>query len=313
MAKKQTEATEMTTPETTALTTAPESDIMALSNGGDLKQIIEENFGGSALTLGDLDKIKIPSAGNIHWSIPSVIEGEDDTTKELQGVIIAWADKKSWWAQAYGDSGGGTQPDCKSNDMVHGLGNPTSHFNEKEQALMDAGKIGMPVKSAGGYLCATCPHNQFGSAEKGSGKACQDKRFIVFLMKDSIIPVLIRVPATSIMPLKQYFKRLAGAKRSYLSVLTGLSLTKIKGTQEYSQIVPKALRMLSDAEVAQVRDLRVPFQSALDAADSVDQGFTDKNVAGESLSDMPGMSDADLSAMTGQPVTDADGSAQKPF
>jgi hypothetical protein len=272
---------------TTAMAVTGGSDILALSNEGDLQQVVAENFGATGLTLADLDKIKIPSAGATKWEIPSVLEDEDDTRKELVGVIIGWADKKSWWVKSFAESGGKEPPDCKSNDMVHGVGNPLASFNEKEMMLMQDGKVGKPVRATAGYLCVTCPHNQFGSAQNGGGKSCQDKRFLVMLLQDSVIPILIRAPATSILPLKQYFKRLAGAKRSYLSVLTSLSLIKIEGKIPYSQIQVKAVRYLTADETAMVRDLRVPFQAALDAEDAVEQGYTEKDAADETLADMP--------------------------
>lgn len=274
--------------EETAMTVAPSSDILALSPDGNMQEVISENFGNNSLTLADLDKIKIPAAGGRSWTIPTILEDEEDTTKELVGVIIGWADKKSWWQKSYGESGGKEQPDCKSNDMVHGIGDPTAFINPKEQALMDAGKAGMPVRGSGGWLCSTCPHNLFGSAPQGGGKACQDKRFMVVLLKDSVIPILLRVPATSIAPAKVYFKRLAGGRKSCLSVLTSMSLITIKGTQEYSQIVFKAARYLTDDETAAVRKLRAPFQAALDAEDSIEAGYVEKNAAEETLNDMPG-------------------------
>jgi hypothetical protein len=303
-----------------ALTVKGESDILALSSeGGGMQQVVAENFGATGLTLADLDKIKLPSQGATKWEVPTVLEGEDDTRKELTGVIIGWADKKSWWVKSFAESGGKEQPDCKSNDMVHGVGNPMAFYNDKEATLMDTGKIGAPVRAAAGFLCSTCPHNQFGSAANGGGKSCQDKRFLVMLLTDSVIPVLIRAPATSIMPLKQYFKRLAGGRRSYLSVLTSLSLIKVDAKIAYSQIVPKAVRYLTPEEEAQVRELRAPFQQALDADDAVEQGYTEKNVAEETLADMPSQTDEAAPATpataepSGNPDTAPSGSSQAPF
>ncbi len=274
-----------------------QSDVLALSSDGanEFKQIIDENFGGSQLTLADLDKVKIPSGGFTSWSINSIEEEGEVEVKELHGIIIAWADKKSWWVKSYGESGGKEQPDCKSNDMVHGVGSPNKFLNPKEEQLVADAKANAFAREVlipdtdgrRGFLCATCPHNVFGSAAQGNGKSCQDKRFMLFLPKDSVLPVLIRVPATSITPIKAYFKRLAGSKLSYLAVVTGFSLVKIKAAKDYSQIVPFMVRKLTPEEVAQVRELRVPFQEALDADDAIEQGYTEKDVAAETLEDMP--------------------------
>ncbi len=276
-----------TAEDTTAMTVAPDSDILALSSDSNMQQVITENFGTTGLTLADLDKIKIPPQGITSWSIPSILEDDEVTTKELVGVIIGWADKKSWWAKSYGESGGSEQPDCKSNNLTHGIGNPAAFFNPKEEAMLESGQAGQPVRDTGGWLCNSCPHNLFGSAAQGAGKACQDKRFLVVLLQDSVIPILIRVPATSIMPTKQYFKRLAGGRKSYYSVLTAISLIKIQAAQTYSQVQFKALRYLTPEEVAQVQKLREPFQMALDAEDSVEAGYVEKNTSKETLNDMP--------------------------
>ncbi len=268
------------------------SGIMALSAEGasEMKNIITENFGGSSMTLADLDKIKIPSGqGAAVWSLP-VLEGDDEAVKELRGVIIGWADKKSWWHKSFNESGGKEQPDCKSNDMVHGIGQPNMHFNDKELALQAGGKAGTAVKAPGGWLCHTCPHNIFGSAPNGGGKACQDKRFIIFLLEDSVIPVLVRVPATSINNIKQYFKKLTGVRKSYLSVITKLTLLKVKSNIDYYTVVPVADGFLSTEELALVRSLREPFQAALDAEDAVEAGYTEKDVTAETLNDMPAYS-----------------------
>lgn len=290
MTKKKDEAaaTDAAQETSTAIAVQGESDILALSGdgGGDLTQIIEENFGGSALTLADLDKIKLPGSGGKMWEVPSLMD-DDSTREELKGVIIGWADKKSWWVKSFAESGGKEQPDCRSNDMVHGVGNPNAFYNDKEEALMAGGKIGLPVRGSGGFLCSTCPHNQFGSAPNGGGKSCQDKRFLVILLEDSIIPVLLRAPATSITPLKAYFKRLAGARKSYLSVVTALTLIKVDAKIAYSQIVAKAVRSLTPEEEKLVRSLRAPFQAALEAEDAVDAGHVEKTKAEETLNDMP--------------------------
>lgn len=304
MAKK--DANEQTELQTTPVAG---SGIMALSADGanEMANIISENFGGNQLTLADLDKMKIPSGqGAAVWSIP-VLEGDDETTKELRGVIIGWADKKSWWQKSFSESGGKEQPDCKSNDMVHGLGDPNKHFNDKEQQLMDTNKAGHTVRDTEGWLCSTCVHNQFGTAPNGGGKACQDKRFVIFLLQDSVIPVLIRVPATSINNFKQYFKRLTGQRKSYLSVITKLTLSKVDGKIAYYTVNPNADGFLSAEETALVRKLREPFQAALDAEDAIEAGYTEKNVTEETLADMPTHSGTDEDAEAAAIQAEANG------
>lgn len=63
--------------------------------------------------------------------------------------------------------------------------------------------------------CEECPHNQWGSAEKGRGKRCKDGRRLALISRDDIedienAPVaLMNVPPTSIAEWKAYVNKLA--------------------------------------------------------------------------------------------------------
>lgn len=82
--------------------------------------------------------------------------------------------------------------------------------------------------------CGECPHNKFGSAEKGRGKACKNGIHVALIHADSLrkgVPdaevVTLSVPPTSLPLYKGFVKKmeqLAGAKPVY-GFTTNISLT----------------------------------------------------------------------------------------
>jgi hypothetical protein len=262
--------------------------IMALdtANNGMLAEVIKENFGGTGLRLSDLDRIKIPGSAGVTWEVPTIEKPDGESRNELVGVIVAWADKKAWWPVKFGASdSANTPPSCKSEDMIHGNGLPTLAISDKESVLIEAGKAQRtPTSDVGGFLCATCPHNVFGGAPEGDGKWCKDMRFIVMLLNDAVLPVLIRVPPTSLLPLRNYFKRLASQGKRYYTTVTRLTLQKeanARGTK-YSSVVPTAVRFLTADEDGGARAYHDLMQPMLEMHGAVDAGLQDKQPVGSS-------------------------------
>jgi hypothetical protein len=260
-------------------TTTPKHLIMALQedNASVLPEIIAENFGVTGLRINNLDKIALPAGGGIAWEVPT-LDGEPESAKELVGVIVAWEDKKAWWEFALDDpdgTGGGNPPTCQADDLTKGAkGDPTKRYNEKEEKLIESGKAQRtPTQLPGGYWdCNTCVHNMFGSARKGEGKDCKDMRALVLLTPDAVLPMLIRVPATSLAPVKKFFQRLGGRGKRFYGTVVGLSLEKDKNDAgiSYSKIVTRAIRFLSPEEIGAARAYKDLFQPMLKRDGTVD-------------------------------------------
>jgi len=188
---------------------------MALqSDATNVLQTIKENIGNDRITDRDLDRIVVPLGGGLNWTVPT-LEGED-SEKTLDGIIVHWTAPRAYWATGM-DVGGNTPPDCSSHDGEIGYGNP-------------------------GGDCFTCPLNQWGSAEGGSGKACKEKRMLFLLRASDLLPIVIQAPSTSIQPIKKYLLRLASQGLPYWSVLTSLSLEKGSNSAgiAFSRISPKS-------------------------------------------------------------------------
>jgi transcriptional antiterminator len=81
-------------------------------------------------------------------------------------------------------------------------------------------------------------------------------RFLFLARPDSIIPLLVVAPPTSLRELKQYFIRMAGEMVNFASVVTELTLVKDKNSDgiTYSRIVPRMVKRLSETEYARVKE-----------------------------------------------------------
>ncbi len=79
-----------------------------------IQEIIANNLGSQTLTAFDLDRVRVPSGGANHWSIPS-LEGEQ-SDRELVGVAIHHRSPRAYWKQKF--EGQSNPPDCTSPDVL---------------------------------------------------------------------------------------------------------------------------------------------------------------------------------------------------
>jgi len=250
----------------------------------DIAEVFAENLGGDALRLSDLTTIHIPSGGALAWSINS-IDGET-STPTLEGVVIAHKAVRRFYEQDFATSGGGTAPDCKSEDGIHGIGT-------------------MADKCGG--LCSKCPMAQFVKDEKGAWLPTPCKQYtLVFLVRqDSVLPSILVIAPTSIRVFSDYKRGLASQKLKRLSeVLTEFSLVKEKSGNglAYSKIQVRPLQYF-DKEVQQkFRAFGIQMETFLSAYIAPDnlEGYTNVSSEPSSADDdsddvMSGFTDADLS------------------
>jgi hypothetical protein len=210
-------------------------------SSADLREVIQDNLGGESIRPSDLDKIKIPSGGSTSWEIPDIEEGTI-ASKIVEGVIIYKKNFNAYWAEEY--NGAGDPPTCYSNDTIEGVGDP-------------------------GGLCAKCPLNQWGSGKGGNGKACHNKMSLFLLLKNSLLPVVLTLPPTSMKNAKTYFMRLASSGIKYSQALTKISLEKDKSKDsiEYSKAVFEFGGKLDEKAQESVDAYRQGILPALQQAD----------------------------------------------
>ena len=200
----------------------PVEDYAIMLPDGNVSEIIAENLGGEAISPLDLDRVSVPSGGATTWTVPT-LDGEEEV-KALTGIIIHTQVQRVYWAEPF--SGGGTPPDCISEDAVTGEGTP-------------------------GGDCARCEFSKFGSKENGRAQACQMRRLVFMVRPDSLLPLVVSVPPSSLKPAKNYLLRLASRKRPAYSVITELTLEKDKNADgiAYSRINFRAVGEVPDVTV----------------------------------------------------------------
>lgn len=175
-----------------------------------LAEIMEANVGGE-LGEFDLDRVGMPSGGATTWVIPD-IEGEIET-KTLTGVMVHWKEARAFWHKSFDETGGGSPPDCFSNDNTIGEG------------AFGPGSEGNPTGK-----CADCPMSDWGSANPADdsvrGQACKQMRVVYLIQPDSLLPLVIVLPPTSINAHKKFLLRLVGKAIPYWGVVVNVELEK---------------------------------------------------------------------------------------
>ena len=215
---------------------------------------LRENMAGAGFSAFDLDRIKIPSGGNLSWTVPG-LEG-DIRTEQVIGIIMGIQNCRAYWSVTFADSGGGSPPDCSSEDAITGYGDP-------------------------GGLCASCPYSQFKSDSRQLGQACKQIKRIFLLMPDSNLPRVVPLPPTSLKGSTQYMLRLSSQGLKFYQVVTRLTLApdKNKTGIEYSKAVFAMVGKLT-AEQAQAAEAMgkalAPFMRGAPTAEEVGGGPDEK-------------------------------------
>ena len=209
---------------------------------GEIVSMLRDNVGAEKLTANDLSRVTVPSQGVTTWTIPTV-EGEKQQ-KHIEGIIVLTQSVRAYWKESFDDSGGGSPPDCVARDGLTGVGDP-------------------------GGDCLKCELSQWQSDKKKRGKACSEARLIYLLTQDQILPMVIKVPATSLANARKYLFGLTSVRKAVHSVYTRLSLEADKNVDgiKFSKITFEMAGEVENPEVtkAYADDLK-PF---LDA--SIDQ------------------------------------------
>lgn len=203
------------------------------------------------------DQVKIPAGGGRAFEVPSDDPDNPDTVTELVGIIIDHHPTNGYWRDPY--SGGSVSPDCSSMD----------------------GKLGVITESGCVRSCDTCPLNQFGSADDGSGKACKNMHRIYLLREGEMLPIILTLPPTSIKPFKEYLAKrvlLAKPPKRCWQVVTKITLktdTSSAGIK-YSKAVFTKVGLVDniDAVKPTVDGIKALIQAQKSAV-SPDSGFVE--------------------------------------
>ena len=181
-----------------------------------LSKDVQEEMAGLSI---EFDMVRIPAGGGLAFEVPDP-EGEPESVKDIVGVIVDHHPARTYWKDAFG--GQGRPPDCASLDGDTGTAGADSEL----------------AWAGSSRACEGCPMNQWGSDERGRGKACKELHRLYVLQQGDAFPLLLTLPPTSLKNLSGYLGKrvLAQGMRSY-GVLTRVALKRAtnSGGINYSQ------------------------------------------------------------------------------
>lgn len=229
----------------TALVKLEDSFPILSSGVGEALEALEANLGGQALSAFELPRAKVPSGGGSAWEIDAM--DETDVAKTLRGIIVMHRLVRSYWEAGIDEGGGGSPPDCFSDDSINGQGAP-------------------------GGSCGTCPLAKFGSAKPrpgasaARGQACQQRHQIFMVAEGEMLPFLVSLPPSSLGPMKRFMLRQVSKRTPYDTFIVELGLDQ--GTNrdgiKYSKVKPKMVSKLSKDEIAAVRVYSAKIRPSLE-------------------------------------------------
>ena len=204
-------------------------------------EVMRENLAGERITDRDLERVVLPAGGARQWEVPAIDGSEYQ--EAIEGIIIHRTFPRAYWQTSLDESGSKAPPDCSSPDGVKGVGTP-------------------------GGDCHTCPFNQWGSAERGNGKACKEKQILFVLRTSDLLPMVVQVPSTSLQQVKNHFLRLASHNppHKFYHTVTQLTLEKVEANPfDYSRIVLRSSAIVPDDQREAVEAYRNALMPSLQA------------------------------------------------
>lgn len=215
-------------------------DYNVITRAKEIRDVVQSNLGGRAITAQDLDIVKMPTGGSTKFIIPC-LEGEK-SEDQIVGIIVFWKERRTYWSKPL-DEVGQQQPDCYSHDALKGIGEP-------------------------GGDCAICQFSKFGTALKGKGQACTLKRQVFISQEESLLPLVMEVSPASINVIHKYFLRLASNGISHWGVETRLSLEKVtsKDGIGYARLVASMSRRLDDDAKKKIKEYVDEIRPALETS-----------------------------------------------
>lgn len=206
----------------------------------DALDIMRENLGGQNISAQDFEKIKFPTGGGQSWEV-SGIDGDTNMVKSIDGIVLMNKTTRVYWADEF--TGTGEPPDCYSNDLINGTGNP-------------------------GGVCATCPYAQWGSGKGGDGQACKMAGTMFVMKPGETLPVIVPVPVASVKAVKKFMLKLSSSNIKYSNAILsiGLELAQNKKGIKFSRIKPKLLAILPDEAKKQINEYIRQFRGAMVSA-----------------------------------------------
>ena len=203
--------------------------------------LMDATAGDEPLSANDLPLVKMPASGSQIWEVPSA-DGIEPV-KEISGILLHHQSVRSYWIETVEDGGdSNAPPDCASDDGNMGIPNTTEEV-------------------AYGGVCEECPMSQWGSSTKSpNGKACKQMKNVFLLQDGKVLPLLVRIPPSSLLAMRKYLVMLASEDKRLWAVVTTLSLEKAQNAagQVYSHLVVSASAMEPNNAIGKFRESILP-------------------------------------------------------
>lgn len=182
-------------------------------------------------------RVKIPGGGSLMFEIPSDDPDNPDYEKALEGVILYNHASCAYWVDSDDED---NTPICSSVDGKVGIGEP-------------------------GGVCATCMLNQYGTAEKGNGKACKNMRVLYLLRSGEYMPLQLNLPPTSIKAFRDFANlSFMLRRRATYGSLVRIELKKMSnGKEDYSVATFRRLRDFTGEELANIKAYAESFKAQM--------------------------------------------------
>ena len=130
---------------------------------------------------------------------------DGETVKDVTGHILYWHHANQYWDTEFGKGESGP-PTCASSDGLSPDGGET------------------PLKDP----CRVCPKNEYDSAPKGNGKACQNTIRLYVLLDGDVIPCVIKASPASLSNKESLLKWLTNAPNITAKAGVGTKYQPIK-------------------------------------------------------------------------------------
>lgn len=233
-----------------------DTKFLALGNQqSNVAGLIKANMGGRRIDPWSLDAATFPSGEMLQFQIPS-LEGME-AVKEIIGVVVHFSDGRVYHEKEYGQ-GETTPPDCQSSDLINGVGNPGNHTKETVIKFMQlSGKEVNEGDSKSPFMrCDDCYNSEWGSARKGNGQACAERRQAFILREEDFLPLFMNIPPTSVKAMSDFFMRLSSKGKRYDAVVLKMSLVTSKNADgtKYAGLVVNYVRDLNQDEIKAVEN-----------------------------------------------------------
>jgi hypothetical protein len=211
----------------------------------------------------DLTTLTGVNPGGKSWDLV-LPTGEVEELKSVAGVIVAQRKMRSYYDTPY-EPGTTTPPLCSAEPNTSG-----DWYGQSEDKDLD------------GRACESCPHNRFGTAQNGKGKACSEyTALIMYRPDDALLPINVRVPPAALKAWRNYTMALIklDPRLRLVNVVTEVALEPVKGSTPEWKF--KLLGKVDEATAKQLAARAALFAAASTGAPPVDQPQTNEPPAAD--------------------------------